>query len=207
MSNRRRTASAAARAGAADRAVCNRFEAAWQSGAAAAARGLPRRLGRGRSGGAAPRAGRCWTWTTAAAGQPCTTSGLPRPLPRPRAAAWLARSLGRRAPSPAAHTPPTAAGPVDDASGTAPPTGPRVSRRLRAAGGDRPRRHGRRLPGAAGEPQPRRGPEDDPGRAARRRRGTCSASAPRPRPPPASTTPTSCRSTRSASTTASTTSA
>ena len=39
-------------------------------------------------------------------------------------------------------------------------------RRLRAARGDRPRRHGRRLPGPAGQPQPRRRPEDDPGRAA-----------------------------------------
>ena len=60
---------------------------------------------------------------------------------------------------------------------------------------------------AAGQPQPRRRPEDDPGRrlagaggrAALPRRGRGGR--------PASTTPTSCRSTRSASTTASTTSA
>ena len=43
-------------------------------------------------------------------------------------------------------------------------------RRLRAAGGDRPRRHGRGLQGPAGEPEPRRRPEDDPGRAVGRPR-------------------------------------
>ena len=74
-------------------------------------------------------------------------------------------------------------------------------------GGDRPRRHGRRLPGPAGQPQPRRRPEDDPGRAAGLARPTSSGSAPRPRRRPTSTTRTSCRSTRSASTRASTTSA
>ncbi len=47
-----------------------------------------------------------------------------------------------------------------------PPLGGRLRvRRLRAARGDRPRRHGRRLQGPAGQPQPRRRPQDDPGRA------------------------------------------
>ena len=88
-----------------------------------------------------------------------------------------------------------------------PPPGTRpLLRRLRAAGGDRPRRHGRRLQGPAGQPQPRRRAEDDPGRPARLARPTCSASAPRRRRRPTSTTRTSCRSTRSASTRASTTS-
>ena len=58
-------------------------------------------------------------------------------------------------------------------------------RRLRAAGGDRPRRHGRRLQGPAGQPQPHRRPEDDPGRPARRRGRRAAASAPRPRRSPA----------------------
>ena len=40
-------------------------------------------------------------------------------------------------------------------------------RRLRAAGGDRPRRHGGRLPRPPAEPQPPGRPEDDPGRPAR----------------------------------------
>ncbi len=79
-------------------------------------------------------------------------------------------------------------------------------RRLRAAGRDRPRRHGRRLQGAAGQPQPHRRPEDDPrghaGDPDRRRR----ASAPRPSQPPRSTIRTSCRSTRWASTRGSSTS-
>ena len=77
-------------------------------------------------------------------------------------------------------------------------------RRLRAAPGAGPRRHGRRLQGPAAQPQPPGRPEDDPRRP----------SSPRDdeRPPvpergrgrrPASTTRTSCRSTRSASTTAS----
>ena len=39
--------------------------------------------------------------------------------------------------------------------------GPRL-RRLRAARRDRPRRHGRGVPGAAAEPQPARGPQDAP---------------------------------------------
>ena len=50
-------------------------------------------------------------------------------------------------------------------------------RRLRAAGGDRPRRHGRRLQGPAGEPEPHRGPEDDPRRPAGVAGTTCGASA------------------------------
>ena len=78
-------------------------------------------------------------------------------------------------------------------------------RRLRAARGDRPRRHGRRLQGPAGQPQPRRRPEDDPGRAVRRRpRDVAAVPRRRPRRRPASTTRTSCPSTRSASTTGST---
>ncbi len=40
-------------------------------------------------------------------------------------------------------------------------------RRLRTAGGDRPRRHGRRLQGPANQPEPDRRPEDDPGGPAR----------------------------------------
>ena len=81
---------------------------------------------------------------------------------------------------------PTPAGRDADAPALAAPAAPTAGRgpllrRLRAARGDRPRRHGRRLPGPAGQPQPRRRPEDDPGRPARRRRPTCSGSAPRPR--------------------------
>ena len=75
-------------------------------------------------------------------------------------------------------------------------------RRLRVARRDRPRRHGRRLPGPAAVGQPGRRPEDDPGRPPGRRRPTSAGSGPRPRPPPTSTTRTSCPSTRSASTTA-----
>ena len=73
--------------------------------------------------------------------------------------------------------------------------------------GDRPRRHGRRLPGPAGQPQPPRRPQDDPRRRRWPARTTCGGSRSRPRRSPSSTTRTSCRSTRSASTTASTTSA
>ena len=56
------------------------------------------------------------------------------------------------------------------------------------------------------EPQPHRGPEDDPGRAVGRRSRRASGSMRRPRRPPTSTIRASCRSTRSASTRASTTS-
>ena len=81
---------------------------------------------------------------------------------------------------------------------TGPPAGtwdrPTTPRHVRYFGdyellrGDRPRRHGRRLPGPAGQPQPPRRPEDDPGRPARLRRPTCSGSARgrggrQPRPP------------------------
>ena len=65
-----------------------------------------------------------------------------------------------------------------------------------------PRRHGRRLQGPAVGLNRARRPEDDPGRRARRRGASWPASAPRPRPSPACSTPTSSRSTRSASTTA-----
>ena len=82
--------------------------------------------------------------------------------------------------------PPTLA-PARRPAGPTPGNGA-LLRRLRAAGGDRPRRHGRRLQGPAGQPQPRRRPQDDPGRpaglAGRRRSG----SAPRPRRRPTSTT-------------------
>ena len=73
--------------------------------------------------------------------------------------------------------------------------------RLRDPGRAGPRRHGRRLPGPADGAQPPGRPEDDPGRRPRRRRTSWPASAPRPRRSPACSTPTSCRSTRSASTT------
>ena len=59
---------------------------------------------------------------------------------------------------------------------------------------------------AAAEPQPPRGAEDAPRRDAGRPRTTCAGFASRPRRSPTSTTRTSCRSTRSASTTASATS-
>ena len=78
---------------------------------------------------------------------------------------------------------------------------------LRAARGDRPGRHGRRLQGPAGQPEPAGRPQDDPRRPARRATTTSSGSATRPRRSPTSTIRTSCRSTRSASTRASTTSA
>ena len=62
-----------------------------------------------------------------------------------------------------------------------------------------------RLQGPAGQPQPARRPEDDPGRV-RPPTTSCGGSRTRPRRSPCSTTPASCRSTRSASTTASATS-
>ncbi len=70
---------------------------------------------------------------------------------------------------------------------------------------NRPRRHGRRLPGPAGQPQPAVAVKMILAGAARRRPRS-GASITRPRPRPSSTTPTSCRSTRSASTRASNTS-
>ena len=73
---------------------------------------------------------------------------------------------------------------------------------VRDAGRTRSRRHGRGLQGAADRPQPAGRAQDDPGRRPRRAARTWSASAPRPRPSPGCSTPTSCRSTRSASTTA-----
>ena len=74
---------------------------------------------------------------------------------------------------------------------------------LRTAGRAGPGRHGRGLQGPAGEPQPPGRPQDDPGRRPCRRGATWRGSAPRPRPSPACSTPTSSRSTRSASTRAS----
>ena len=59
----------------------------------------------------------------------------------------------------------------------------------------------------AAQPQPPRRPEDDPERRVRRATTSCAGSRTRPRPSPRSTTPASCRSTRSASTRASATSA
>ena len=74
--------------------------------------------------------------------------------------------------------------------------------RLRGAGRAGPRRHGRRLQGAAGAAEAAGRPEDDPGRRPCRRPGA----GPLPHRGggggPACSTPTSCRSTRSASTTA-----
>ena len=68
----------------------------------------------------------------------------------------------------------------------------------------RARRHGRRLPGPAQQPQPPRRPQDDPGRPPAPTPRTCSVSSTRPRPAAQLRPPrTSCRSTRSASTTAS----
>ena len=81
-------------------------------------------------------------------------------------------------------------------AGHCPPAGAR----LRDPGRAGPRRHGRRLQGPAKKPQAPRRPEDDPGRRQRRRPSSWPASAPRPRPSLACTIPTSCRSTRSAST-------
>ena len=81
-------------------------------------------------------------------------------------------------------------------------------RRLRAAPRPGPGRHGRRLQGPAGQPQPDRRPEDDPGRASSPPRPSVRRFQQRGRGRrPASTTRTSCRSTRSASTRAATTSA
>ena len=97
------------------------------------------------------------TWPTSCAPSSPTTTAFGRLAAAP--------SAGRRptlAPAPAA-----APGARDGA----------LLRRLRAAGGDRPRRHGRRLQGPAGQPQPRRRPQDDPRRPARLARPTCSASA------------------------------
>ena len=82
------------------------------------------------------------------------------------------------------------------------PLRPAHCRGLRDPGRAGPRRHGRRLQGPAGRAQPAGGPQDDPGRRPRRRGATWPASGPRPRRSPACSTPTSCRSTRSASTTA-----
>ena len=76
---------------------------------------------------------------------------------------------------------------------------------LRDPGRTGPRRHGRGLQGPAGQPQPPGGPEDDPGRRPCRRRGP-GAFRTRRRPSPGCSTPTSCRSTKSASTRASPTS-
>ena len=73
-------------------------------------------------------------------------------------------------------------------------------RRLRDRPRAGPRRHGRRLPGQAGEPQPARGAQDDPRRPARRRHRRQAASTPRPRRRPTSIIRGSCRSSRSAST-------
>ena len=70
--------------------------------------------------------------------------------------------------------------------------------RLRGAGGARPRRHGRRLPGPAPAPQPPRRPEDAPGRRLRPAGGAGAVPCARPRRWPACATPTSCRSTTSA---------
>src|SRR5262245_31246743 len=80
------------------------------------------------------------------------------PSPDPRPARRLAGGAGRRphggAPPPARPLP-------------RPPRGrrrPAGGARLRAARRGRPRRDGHRLPGPAAEPEPRRRPEDDPGR-------------------------------------------
>ena len=56
---------------------------------------------------------------------------------------------------------------------------------LRGAG---PRRHGRRLQGPAGQPQPAGRPEDDPGRRRWPATTSCGGSRTRPRPSPRSTT-------------------
>ena len=80
-------------------------------------------------------------------------------------------------------------------------------RRLRAAEGPGPRRHGGRLQGQAAQPQPPGRPQDDPRRALGRATTKSAGSATRPRRSPTWTTRRSCRSTRSASTTAGTTSA
>ena len=75
----------------------------------------------------------------------------------------------RPTPYPPTPSPPWAGpGAMNSRSGPSPSC---ALRRLRAAGRDRPRRHGRRLPGPAAQPEPARRPEDDPGRPARLRRG------------------------------------
>ena len=106
----------------------------------------------------------------------------------------------RRRPAPVPAPPPRRGGDgrrlvPDPALGRGRPAG---RARLRDPRRTRPRRHGGRLQGAADAAQPRRRPQDDPGRGARR------AGRARPLPGrgrgggPASSTRTSCRSTRSA---------
>ena len=73
-------------------------------------------------------------------------------------------------------------------------------RRLRAPGRDRPGWDGHRLQGPAGAPEPAGRAQDDPRRQLRLPPRHPSGSAPRPRRRPTSIIPTSCRSTRWAST-------
>ena len=90
------------------------------------------------------------------------------------------RTRRRRWPRPRLYEPHPAARAGDAVEGP-------LFRRLRAARRDRPRRHGGRLQGPAGQPQPARRPEDDPGRQLADKTES-GASAWRPRPPPASIT-------------------
>ena len=75
-------------------------------------------------------------------------------------------------------------------------------RRLRADRGHRGGRHGRRLQGPPGQLEPHAGAQDGARRPIRDARRSCSGSGWRPRRPRISIIRTSCRSTRSASTTA-----
>ena len=109
-------------------------------------------------------------WSGSAGSRPCSMTSSPSPARR-RTARLGGLAAGRR-----------------------PPGDPR----LRGGGRARPRRHGRRLPGPAPAAQPRRRPEDDPGRALRRPGRSWRGSGARPRRWPACGTRTSCRSTTSA---------
>ena len=81
------------------------------------------------------------------------------------------------------------------------PTQPSPGHRLRAAGRDRRRRHGRRLRGAPGVDRPHRRGQDAQGRRGRRRRAAARSSSPKRSSPASSTIRTSCRSTTWARTT------
>ena len=110
-------------------------------------------------------------------------------------------------PAPVRPPPPDHDGQPDDNGEPAPGTLVRYFGDYELLRRARPRRHGGRLQGPAGQPEPAGRPQDDP--VGRRWPPTtsCGGSRTRPRRSPCSTTRTSCRSSRSASTRASATSA